>query len=163
MSQASQSDDSAKIIELMRKDHTVMVSTVLESGSIQSRPMTVQKVEDDGTLWFFARDDGPFAEQLSAHPQVNVAFAGSGHWVSLAGNARLEHNRARIDELWDSATDAFFPDGKQTPGLTLIAVIPDSAEYWDQPGGGAGALLNFVKAKVTGGTYDGGTSGSTEL
>ncbi|OMH34379.1 pyridoxamine 5'-phosphate oxidase family protein [Tersicoccus sp. Bi-70] len=159
----SPSEDTAKIVDLMRKDRTVMVGTVLTDGSIQSRPMSVQTVEDDGTLWFFAHDDGPLAEQLTSHPQVNVAFADSDHWVSLAGTARLEHSSAKIDELWDSTTDAFFPDGKETPGLTLIEVSPDSAEYWDQPGGGVGALYNFVKAKVTGGTYDGGTSGSTEL
>ena len=52
--------------------------------------------------------------------------------------------------------EAWFPDGPDTPGLVLLKIDAESAEYWDTPGGRIASAISFAKSKLTGERYDGG-------
>jgi general stress protein 26 len=54
------------------------------------------------------------------------------------------HDRAKAEELWSPVLKAWFPDGLDTSGLTLIKVHAESAEYWDAPHGKVVTLIQYA-------------------
>jgi general stress protein 26 len=152
-----------KVIEIMRGDRFCMITSVGEEGRLQSRPMTPQQVTDEGNAWFFIDTSSDHAASLRAEKRVNLAFADSSTWLSVAGHASLLDNDEKIDELWNSTVEAWFPDGKDSPKVGLLFVESDSAEYWDSPGGRVASVLAYAKSKVTGDRPDVGESQSTRL
>lgn len=157
-------DATEKVNDLISDIKIAMLTNVDRTqGRIVSRPMAVQQVEDDGTIWFFADDTSPKADQLEVDPTVNVAFTSKGTWVSVAGRATVVEDRAKIDELWNSGVEAWFPDGKDAPGVALLRIEPDSAEYWDSPGSKIATALAYAKSKVTGDRPDVGENEVVEL
>jgi len=149
-------DEVAKVRDLIKDERIAMLTTISTDGSLVSRPMGVQAVDFDGDLWFFAAQDSHKVTEIAHDSAANAAFSGTSSWVSLSGRAALVHDPDKIRELWNAVADAWFPDGPDTPGVVLIRLHAESAEYWDSPGGRVATLFSLVKAKVTGKRYDGG-------
>ena len=110
---------------------------------------------DDGvaTISGLIADEGSAkVAQIRATPQVNVSFADDEHgaWTSVAGRAEIVHDRAKAEALWSPTLKAWFPDGVDTPGLTLLKVHADAAEHWDGPDTTAGWVIGVARAVVTG-------------
>jgi len=143
-----------------------MLTTMTADGKHVSRPMALQEVEFDGDLWFFTYADSDVIEQIATHPQVNVAFSDPGqhNWISLAGAAVRVDDRAKAEELWNPLLKAWFPDGLETPGLTLVKVQTETAEYWAAAHSSKViTLLGYAKAAVTGKTPDAGENETVRL
>jgi general stress protein 26 len=153
----------AKVAELAKGIRIAMLTTVDEEGHLVARPMAQQEVEFDGDLWFFAERDSSTVTQLQSNPHVGVSLSSSDTWVSICGTAQVVHDPAKAHELWNSAVEAWFPQGPDDAGVALIKVTADGAEYWDTPGGRVASILSFVKAKVTGHPYDGGENEKVDL
>lgn len=153
----------AKVRELLADHHLAMLTTLDASGALVSRPMGVQDVEFDGDLWFFTTLDSHKVAEIRAGSPANAAFAGSSSWLSVSGTAEVVQDRAKAEELWNPVAAAWFPDGPTTPGLCLVRLRAETAEYWDSPGGRLATVLSLVKAKVTGSAYDGGENATVEL
>jgi general stress protein 26 len=148
-----------QLIERAGDIQTVMVTTVDERGTLSSRPLTVQRIADDGDLAFIVDRNAEWVTQ--AVEPINVAFVdGSRTWISVAGRMTLDDDRAALDELWDPMTDAFFPDGKDD-GPIVLRVLSDRWEYWTAPNR-AIQLIEVVRAKFGDGSTDLGDSGSVE-
>ena len=145
-------DDVRKVTELVDQARTCMLTTVAAGGRQVSRPMAVQEVEFDGDLWFFTLDDTAKVTQLIANPQVNVSFADekNASWTSLSGRAEVVHDRAKAEELWSKPLQIWFADGLDTPGLSLLKVHAETAEYWDAADSKVRRLLGAARAVVTG-------------
>ena len=118
--------------------------------------MGVQDVDFDGDLWFFADADSHKVAEIEHGSPANAAFADSSSWVSVSGPAEVVRDVAKQRELWGPVAEAWYPDGPETPGLVLVVLHGETAEYWDSPGGRIATVLSLVKAKVTGERYDGG-------
>ncbi|WP_035855413.1 pyridoxamine 5'-phosphate oxidase family protein [Cryptosporangium arvum] len=157
-------DDARTVSELIKSSGRIgMLTTTAPDGTLTSRPMALQEVEFDGDLWFFAERVSRKVAHLAAHPGVNVTVGSGTTWVSLAGTATLEDDPAKKKELWNAGVEAWFPNGADEPGVALIKVTGESAEYWDTPGGRVASLLSFAKAKVTGKPYEGGENETVQL
>ncbi|MGW5672709.1 pyridoxamine 5'-phosphate oxidase family protein [Micromonospora sp. NPDC003776] len=145
-------DARRRVTELVRDARICLLTTTAVDGRLVSRPMALQEAEFDGDLWFFAHADSAKVRQIRVNPQVNVGFSDQRRhaWVSVAGTAQEGWDAARAERLWHPLLKTWFPDGPDTPGLTLIKVHAGSAEYWDSPGGAVVNLLGFAKAAVTG-------------
>jgi len=169
MSPAPKTSDSprdegvAKVAELIAGTKICMFTTTDATGRLVSRPMAVQEVAFDGDLWFFSDGDARKVDQVRHGAHVNVAFASGDSWVSVAGDAEVLRDVDKAKELWNAGVSAWFPDGPETPGLVLVRVHADSAEYWDTPGGRASTLLSYVKARATGERYSGGENETVRL
>lgn len=160
----SDASEQQKVRDLMAGTRIAMLTSVDRGeGRLVSRPMAVQEVEEDGTVWFFASDESPKADQLQADPTVNVAFTSGSSWVSLAGRASIVEDREKIHALWNSGVEAWFPDGPDSPEVALLRIDPDSAEYWDSPGGRVASVLAYAKSKVTGERPNVGEANVVEL
>jgi general stress protein 26 len=145
---SSSQDDRAKVIELVGRARSAMVTTVTPEGGLVSRPMAVQEAEFDGDLWFFAYDDSELAGQIRANPSVNVSLANDkdSEWTSVRGTAEIVHDRSKSADLWAKPLEAWFPQGLDTPGLTLVKVNGEAAEYWDAANSKVRQLLGLRRA-----------------
>jgi general stress protein 26 len=100
---------------------------------------------------------------ITASPEVNVGVGSGGTWVSLSGDAVVVEDVAKKRELWNSAVEAWFPQGPDDDSVVLLKVEADSAEYWDSPGGRLATVFSFAKAKLTGRRIEGGENEKVEL
>ena len=156
-------DDTRKVAELLRGERFGFLTTITMDGRLTSRPMTLQEVEFDGDLWFFAARNSRKVQHLASSPQVNVAVGSSSSWVSLTGRCVVVTDLAKKQELWNTVVEAWFPDGPEDDGVVLLKVEAESAEYWDSPGGRLATALSFAKAKITGEPYSGGENETVDL
>ncbi|QCR18140.1 pyridoxamine 5'-phosphate oxidase family protein [Agrococcus sp. SGAir0287] len=138
-----------------------MLTTRDEQGMLQAHPLTVQEREFDGDLWFIVGGDAPLVRHVDVDPAVGVAFSGDSAWLSISGTAAIVDDPARLEELWNPAVDAWFPEGPQDSKATLLKVNASSAQFWDSPGRLA-TLVSLVTSKVTG-EPKGGESGTVQL
>ncbi|UOQ59993.1 pyridoxamine 5'-phosphate oxidase family protein [Leucobacter rhizosphaerae] len=150
------------VVSTMRGERFAMLSTATPDGKIVSHPMTPQKVTDTGETWLFIGLQGDQADAIHANPQVNLAFAETGSWLSVAGVAEFVQDRAKAAELWDDEVGAYFEGGLDDPNLGLLRVVPESAQYWGVPGGRVAAALKIAASKITG-RESPGVSGTVEL
>ncbi|KAL0476296.1 hypothetical protein AKO1_006322 [Acrasis kona] len=146
-----------KIKGLIHGIQMAMLTTQSEDGKdLHSRPMYTQSVEFDGKeLWFFTRESSTKVHEIQTEKHVNVAYSDGSHntFVSVSGRATLVKDQKKNEELWNPLLKAWFPKGVEDPELSLIKVAVDGVEYWDQPNSKMVQLYSYVKAKVTGETY----------
>ena len=112
---------------------------------------TVQK-EFSGSLWFFTSRSSPPAQAVENGAVVGVQYTDTGDdvYVSLSGDAHLEHDRARMEALWSPMVKAWFPKGLDDPDLVMIRVDVHKAEYWDVKESKPVQLFMMARAAVTG-------------
>lgn len=156
-------DEIERLHALIDKARIGIITTVNEEGQLVSRPMAVKQREFDGDLWFFTEDPSHKTTEVRAHPQVNVALESGAGWVSLAGEAAVVRDPAKIDELWDTAAEAWFTDGRADPKVALLKVTAHTAEYWASDDPKPLVLFKYAKAVVTGGRPDVGDARTIDL
>lgn len=145
----SESISQEQIVDIMREERFVMLSTATAEGKIVSHPMTPQEVTGDADVWFLLGLQGDQADAIRVNPLVNLAFAETGSWLSVSGAAEFFDDRGKIAELWDGQLDSYFT-GPDDPTLGLLKVVSESAQYWGVPGGGVVSAVKMAAAKITG-------------
>jgi general stress protein 26 len=156
-------DELAQLGTLIGKARFAIITTVSADGQLVSRPMAVKERDFDGDLWFFTEDPSHKTTEVRANPQVNVALDSGKGWVSIAGEAHVVKDPAKIDELWDTGAQAWFEHGRDDPKVALLRVEARTAEYWATDEPTPVVLLKYAKAAVTGGQPHVGTSHTVEL
>ncbi|UDF03169.1 pyridoxamine 5'-phosphate oxidase family protein [Asticcacaulis sp. AND118] len=121
-------------------DICLLTTTAAEDRGLRTRPMSNnRKVEYDGDSWFFANGDSSAVRDIGLNPEINLGFSHMptlppplGHMVflSVTGRAELIRDRAEMERHWDPDIEAWFKDGLDTPGLTLIKVRARHIHYW---------------------------------
>ena len=78
-----------KIKDLAGDIKTCMFCTYKETR-LQSRPMSVQKIDDLGNLWFLSDRNSSQNAEITQNPQVEIFFS-SPHdkFLTLHGNATI--------------------------------------------------------------------------
>jgi general stress protein 26 len=122
-----------KLAELMKGIRIAMLTTLATDGSISARPMEVHGKTFDGTLWFLARSDSEMVDQIARNQHVTLTLADSSEskYLALKGRASVNHDRAKIGELWNPIYQAWFPKGKDDPEITVLRVDVSEADYWE--------------------------------
>ena len=148
---ADSPDAVGRVAKLVDDARICMFTTMTIDGKHVSRPMALQEVEFDGDLWFFAYADSPKVQQIRGNDQVNVSFANTknSEWTSISGTAAVVEDRAKAEQLWAAPLKTWFPDGLDTPGMVLIKVAADTAEYWDAPSSKAAQAIGAVRAMIS--------------
>jgi len=166
MAEKTEQEQRETVKQLVKDARIAMLTTMTGDGRHVSRPMALQDVEFDGDLWFFTYSDSDLVSQVTANPQVNVSFSDAKQhaWVSIAGAASRVDDRAKAEELWNPLLKAWFPDGLETPNLTLVKVQGETAEYWEAAHSSrVVTMLGYAKAAVTGKTPDAGANETVRL
>lgn len=132
-----------------------------ENGQIVSRPMSTQKVDDDGTLWFLSRKNSAKNEQIDEDHAVLLMYMDTGkqHYLSLNGHAYVVTDPEKVEELWNPIAKAWFEKGKDDPDISLLRVTPEDGHYWDTKNGKLISMIKIAVAAVSGKSMDGGVEG----
>jgi general stress protein 26 len=149
---ATRSKKTEQIAGLLADIDICMFTTVGDNGYLVSRPLSTQAAEFDGErLWFFTSASSPKVRELTRNKKVNVSYASKDRnvYVSVTGDARVNRDRAKIDEFWSDAYKAFWPRGKDDPDVVLVEVLVRTVEYWEGPGSWIGKSIAFLIARVT--------------
>ena len=103
-------------------------------------------------MGFFTYGETHKVHEIEDDARVNVAFSDTKNqtYISLSGTATLVRDKAKIEELWQPALEAWFPQGTKTPDIALLKINVEGAEYWDSPTNPVAHAIGFVKSKVTG-------------
>lgn len=125
--------------ELLENFSTAMLVTRTETGELRCRPMTIAEVHDDGNVVFVTSIDDAKAEEIRNDANVCVSLQKGQKYVSLSGTAELVQDRERLKSMWNEAWKVWYPDGPDSPEVTLLKVNATVGEYWDVSG------LNGVK------------------
>jgi general stress protein 26 len=156
-------DAGKKIKELAEKNNTCFFCTGIFTGMpITVRPMSVQKVDDQGNLWFLSANDSHKNRDIQTDNNVQLLFQGSAHsdFLSLYGEATISTDKELIKELWEPIIKTWFTEGVDDPRITVIKVISREAYYWDNKHGDAVALVKMAAGAILGKTMDDSIEGS---
>jgi len=127
------------ISEKMRDIDFTVLSTRTAEGAVAARPMSNNRqVEFDGDSFFFTLDSTRTVADIRRDPQVGLAYQGKSgalgmkpFFITLEGRAELLQDKAEFADHWTRDLDAWFEQGVDTPGLTLIKVNATRLHYWD--------------------------------
>ena len=128
-----------EISEKMRDIDFAVLSTRTEDGAIAGRPMSNNReVEFDGDSFFFTCDDTRTVADIRRDPNVGLSYqAKSGmlglkpFFLTLEGRASLIKDKGEFARRWTKDLEAWFKQGMDTPGLTLIRVEAERLHFWD--------------------------------
>jgi general stress protein 26 len=164
MATTNRQESIEKIRELTEGIDFCMLTT-LDGGYLRSRPMSTQKFEFDGDLWFFTADNTHKVDEIAKDDRVNVAYSkpDDNVYLSISGRAQIVKDRKKIEELWSPILKAWFPGGLDDPTLCLLKIPVEQAEYWDAPSSKIVQLFGMVKAIATGQEADYGENKKISL
>jgi len=117
------------------------------------RPMSAQKVCDQGNIWFFSDVHNDMNAEIKKDKHVQLFFShpGKGSYLVVNGEAEIIIDKQKTEELWTPSVKTWFKEGKDDPNISIVKVKPITAYYWDTDGN---KMINFLKmfASVATGT-----------
>jgi general stress protein 26 len=118
--------------ELLQPMKFAMLTTQNSQGQLSSCPMTILKMDSTGALWCFTDLQ---AERTLSLSSINLSFTEHDHatFVSISARGEIVTDRTLIEDLWTPAAKPWFPQGKESPNLALLKIVPSVAQYWDSP------------------------------
>ncbi len=129
-------DTRARVYDILKSFSTAMFVTLGPSGRPEARPMHLARIEDEaGDIWFFTGKSTTLVDEIKEEATALLVFQNENSaYLSLRGKARIVQDRKRIKEIWKEPYRVWFPGGAEDPEITLVAVNPIDAEYWDNRG-----------------------------
>jgi len=155
----------AKLKELCDGKACFFCTDITAGQPFATRPMSVQKIEADGSLWFLSASDSYKNKEIKADAAVQLLFQGSSYsdFATLHGYATISTNKEKIKELWQPILKTWFTEGVDDPRITVIKVIPETGYYWDTKHGKLVAFAKQVVGAITGKTLDDSIEGKLNV
>lgn len=146
-----------KIKEIANEAKTCFFCTVTGNSDTDSvRPMTHQKIDEDGIFWFLSSSDSLKNFQIQENNKVRLLYQGSAHsdFLSIEGTASISQDKSKIKELWQPILKTWFTEGENDQRITVIKVIPEAGYYWDNKHGNMIAGIKMMIGAAIGKTLD---------
>ena len=142
--------DFNKLLNLVEKQKSVMLTTKQNDGLLKSRPMTISKLEQDGTMWMFNNKNSCKANEIKDHPQVNLNIndESNNEYVSISGTAQLIEDKDKMNELMNSTVKLWFPEGVEDPSISLLKISFEKGAYWVNEESKLKQLFEISKAMI---------------
>jgi len=155
-----------KIKELVNKSKSCLFCSNITTGrDFATRPMAVQKLDDDGTFWFLSAKDSHKDMELKSDSYVQLLFQGSSYsdFLNIYGKATLSDDKAKIKELWEPTLKVWFTEGIDDPRISVIKVEPEKGYYWDTKHNMAVGLIKRMVGAIIGKTLDDSVEGKLNV
>lgn len=155
-----------KIMELAKSANTCFFCTKPSTNeSMGTRPMSIQKVDDSGTLYFLSANDSSKNMDIKANADVKLYFQGSKYsdFLYIEGSATISEDKTIIKELWEPIFKVWFTEGENDPRISVIMVKPSNGYYWDNKHGNAIAAIKMLTGAVIGKTMDDSIEGTLKV
>ena len=129
------------------------------------RPMSVLKVDEEGTIWFMSARDSYKNHEIEMNSEVKLYFQGSAHsdFLFLQGRADISDEKNKIRELWTPLAKAWFTEGQDDPRITVIRFVPEQGFYWDNKHGDLVAGVKMLFGALAGKTIDDSIQGTLRI
>ena len=153
-------------IKEMADGKSCFFCTKITTGApFATRPMSVQKVDDDGNFWFLSANDSHKNQELESDPAVHLLFQGSDYsdFLSIYGEATITEDKQIIKDLWEPTLKVWFTEGIDDPRISAIKVVPGEGYYWDNKHGNAVAFVKMVAGAIVGKTMDDSIEGKLDV
>ena len=154
-----------KFKELVKHNPVCLFTTDLSKTPLQTRPMSTQKVCDQGNFWFLSDRDSDKNQEISNESEVQLFFSNTGdsEYLTVFGEATISEDKKKIEELWTPIAKAWFTEGKDDPRISVIKVTPKDAFYWDTKSGKMISMIKIAASVLAGKTMDNGVEGSLSV
>ena len=155
-----------KIQELVKKSSICFLSTRIKTGSpFCTRPMSIQKVDEQGNLWFISAKDSHCNQEIQEDAAVQITLQGATHsdFLTLYGIANISDDKEKIKELWEPIMKTWFTEGVTDSRISVIKITPSEGYYWDTKHGGVVATAKMLFGALVGQTLDDSIEGSLNL
>ncbi|MEO5995948.1 MAG: pyridoxamine 5'-phosphate oxidase family protein [Chitinophagaceae bacterium] len=155
-----------RIIELVKQAKSCFFCTRSSIGpSLGVRPMSIQKTDEDGTLWFLSANDSHKNAEIAEDSSVKLYFQGSAHsdFLYLTGHASISEDPSLIKELWEPILKTWFTEGENDPRISVIRFAPETGYYWDNKHGNAVAGVKMLWGAMVGKTMDDSIEGRLDV
>ena len=122
----------ARLHKAINGARAVMVG-VVGGAAHHFHPMKGHAVDGERPVWFICRQDVSLVRELkgSTHAALMTVVSEDHHLhASVGGELTLERDQGRIDQFWSSVADAWLPEGRTSPNVTLLRFDPAEAEVW---------------------------------
>lgn len=121
-----------KLRELLNDNKVLLMATNLGKIPFSVCPMTLQEMDAQGDLWFFAPRNSEHFKDIEKDNRVQFLLANEKgqHYLSMYGNATHIVDRQKRQALWSPMLRAWF-DGVDDPNIALLNLNVESAYYWD--------------------------------
>lgn len=156
-------DAVKKIRELLKKSSTCFFCTAMESSKpFQTRPMTIQEVDEEGNLWLLSASDSHVNVEISDDENVQLLFQGSPYsdFLNIYGTASISKDKEKIKKLWEPLMKTWFTEGEKDPRITVIKVKTTGGYYWDTKHGKAVSFVKMAVGALIGQTLDDSIEGT---
>jgi general stress protein 26 len=157
-------DANKKIKKLAEEADICLFTTDLTTLPLRTRPMSTQKVDDEGNLWFFSEKDSDKNTDIAKDERVQLFYSNkmSSEYLSLYGTATIIQDAVKAKELWTAMVKIWFKDPEE-PNLTIIKVVPEDGYYWDTKDGKLVSLFKMAVGVITGKEMDGSIEGKIKV
>ena len=155
-----------KIKELGEKAKTCFFCTNIVTGqSVKVRPMSVQKIDNQGVCWFLSASDSHKNAELIQDSHMQLLFQGSTHsdFLSLYGKGEISRDKDKIKELWEPIIKNWFTEGEDDPRITVIKFTPEEGYYWDNKYGDLVSFIKIATGAIIGKTMDDSVEGKISV
>ena len=155
-----------KMKTLIEKSSTCFFCTDIKTNkNFDTRPMAVQKTDDEGNLWFLSASDSKKNAEIKSDPFVQLLFQGSDYadFLSISGKATISTDKTIIKDLWKPILKTWFTEGEDDPRITVIKVTPAEGYYWDTKHNMAVALIKKMIGAAVGKTLDDSIEGEIRV
>ncbi len=147
--------EAAEKIKELGEDKTCFFCTSHGSKGT-ARPMSVQKIDAEGNVWFLSANDSTQNKEIEADPTVNLYFQGNSYsdFMHLYGKASISEDKKIIKELWKPMLKTWFTEGENDPRISVIKFTPEEGYYWINKHGMVVAGIKMLIGAATGKTLD---------
>ena len=155
-----------KIKDLTDSAKTCFFCTSITAGKpFDTRPMSVQKLDDDGNFWFLSSNDSHKNAELKTDDMVQLLFQGSSYseFLNIYGKATVSEDKEKIKELWEPILKTWFTEGVDDPRISVIKIEPTEGYYWDNKHGNAVAFVKRLAGAAVGQTIDDSIEGKLKV
>jgi general stress protein 26 len=148
-------DEKAHTVALVR-DFSIALLTTFDPGPngwaprSHTRPMTMLRVDDDGTTYFVAARDTVSTPRAKSRRRALLTLQSTLRFAAIEGRLDVRDDHALLRDIWTKGCDAFF-DGPADPRAVALVFRPEKAETWDAAGfKGLRFVFEAAKALITG-------------
>ncbi|WP_157982047.1 pyridoxamine 5'-phosphate oxidase family protein [Oceanicella sp. SM1341] len=147
-------DPQAGFWSQLGESRAVMLGTPDATHHMQ--PMTPMPAPEEGAIWFFASRDSDIVRQSQDGGRVHMCLMGEGadYYACVDGKLEEASSPEHVERFWSPAVEAWYPEGKSDPDLTLLRLRPEHGRAWASTASGARFGREIAKANETGTTPD---------
>ncbi|MEM6265050.1 MAG: pyridoxamine 5'-phosphate oxidase family protein [Bacteroidota bacterium] len=144
----------------------IMVVACNPGGLLRSHPISIEKVEQNGTIWMVAKKE---VSALNLTPKeqcvacVTLSDMEKQQFLSISGTTSVSSEEKEISEIWNPGMQLWFPSEEDRQHIKVIKIIPKEVTYWDYHENPIAQVLQAAQSLISGTPYKAGKAATYTL